>query len=473
MNDATADAILVSAVFFRRQAVMRTMTVKDKLNDFAKQSSPVLCRRRRKWEFCCGFLRRRLLASLMILSASLIWGDALTAAETTVDDILAGIEARRSMASSIGIKYRWTKKYTPFYFDHRQKMHSVQIRLGIIPKDTPLQKGPPAQVSETFAVAFQDNLIAYRKSEANTGALIEQAIYDGDVFRWFDPNRQQALVDRMASNAVINFPIIADAFAVTGEPLENLLEREKAHVQVVEERVDDNGDLLIELRLRTQPKVIIAGNEGGQAAEHEHHIVINASRDFWPQRLAGYLIPPKPLNGGKPTEPTLMYHLSIEGYFPPGEINYPKKIVIQKYDRLFDAERLGGPVTAGEPTVSQIETFDVEEVKINSIDVASEYAVTFTPETTVLDRVNGGQYLVGQDGALTDLAEALKHPILKPEDYTWEEAKEILIKYRRDEQSAELEQSVNWMVIVNVAVICFIIGTIAYRRYRRGSSTSR
>lgn len=158
-------------------------------------------------------------------------------------------------------------------------------------------------------------------------------------------------------------------------------------------------------------------------------------------------------------------HFELES----GGLNYPKSITVTKYTAGAPAGNTeGGNAEEGDVSkaIATIEQFDIEEFVVNAGVGDEEFVLDFPPETRVVDKANGGQYIVNSDGALEDLAKAMKHPVLSPEKYTWEEAQEILREHKEAAEGSYGGNVRSWAIAANVAIVCLLFGYFLHRQYR-------
>jgi hypothetical protein len=410
---------------------------------------------------------RRLMLCLarkaMFLLAVTAMARAAGATNFTVEDVLAGIEIRRSSVVTIKLTYRWWKEYTAFYYKLQDDQFAYDVKRGVRRADEQRDLATPISTGR-YELALRGDDVAYKIFDVSDGKpqVYERLVFDGEILRWLKPSKKRGLIDRAIPREVIPFAVVAEALGDGQSTIDQILQIVGTVTEILGDRIED-GDVLIDMKVTVPSNnVKIIGGVLPKPPHREMLVSMNASRSFWPQRIETFVVIYPP---GAESQRLKTQEVVVDGYLESDGISYPKKVTAKSFQTPPSTVASGDAEET--ETLTVIEMFNIEQFAVNAAVPDDEFQLEFPPETRVLDKANGGQYIVGADGVLKDLAEVMQQPILSPEDYTWEEAQEILREHQQKAAQPPVARVRFWLLSLNILVVCMLFGFFLYRQVAR------
>ncbi len=383
----------------------------------------------------------------------------------SIDDVLAGIEARRSQIHDIELDVSYRSETTK---EGWALQREAQARYSV--------DFDERDYDDMMLVSTRANRFAARDRSMyledvvtdDTGAIAVEAkrVYDGQFFKFLHLESRSGGIRQAEPVEFIPNPLVPDDLLRIyaegrGHDYYDYLRRADVDKGVVAVRSAD-ADVMVELNLkRRNPQV----HEGLTLIDsrQEHVVVINASRGFWPVEIRAFDVyesfHESFYNPGiKPGQKVLQSVVLVEELVENNGCFYPRRITRDRY--------VSKDATRAEVVLSTTESLEFSKVLINSGIPHSRFDLAFPPGTRFSKPGDSRVYMVNPDETIRDLTAELPHPHLPLSDFTKEEADKILRSARSE--TARGRGGDGWgrtvVVLLSLGVLSLMLGRFSAKK---------
>lgn len=299
----------------------------------------------------------------------------------TVQDIIDGIEARRSKVKNIELQYLVTTQNYDALYEKRAKM--AERRKKVNPDLNNLED-PPRTSAYAYHLIVQGNKIAYETFSVTpygTRSLGAKAGYDGQILKALNLPEKNGVIRRASPESVVVFPTLAKLLGINKTDLYAYLKQPGIEAFITDERIDD-GDFIVKLVLRNTylPAPV---NHPSDIIVTEYRFDINTQKDFWPQNIEYHV--DATLRGDKWT--SLMSKTTAAGFVQKSGLYIPTQIETNEFDT---------PDGPDEPKLLTNQTVKIEKVEVNQQFSDDVFDLEFPEGTGYYDAIAGVGMTVGE-----------------------------------------------------------------------------
>lgn len=357
--------------------------------------------------------------------------NTIFAAQFTVDDIIDGIEARRSKIRDVAISYTVTDENTDRFYEKRVRK-VTDPATGELVDSVPIWKSIDEVQTQKFDIFERGNNVAYKVYESNIAdnswAILEQAVFDGEIQKYVNHKILNGIVERRKPETFINFRTMPIFLGIERMDIVDYVKRPEIECRIIDEK-KLNDDLIVELSIirRTDPKTPDPSGIGFLPREQvtEHVVQIAVDKDFWPVKIEKY----REMNDLKTGDKrrVLIESVNTGGFTKCNGVYYPTSIEQKEFD--YDTQKVDDqsmPVVTRDQILTTSSKIIINKAEINSGLSDDVFDFEFPHGARILDDLAGMLMVIGEDPE--KLAEIMERSIdaLPTEDFTEEEATAIL-----------------------------------------------
>jgi hypothetical protein len=397
----------------------------------------------------------------------------------SVDDIVAGINERRSTIEDLTLRYTVTTQRTDmFYLESRQRReHAVDG--GVPPESLPTvasEEDYPRHMIGHYGLTEKGPMLRYElRSADDPDHVNELASFDGEVFRGLLPDELRATVGLRSGALVVPFVRVFELLRANNEDLAALLADSSANATVTDfQTYDDCAIAIIEAERSLPRPAGLPEDAVFPDMRFLYQFEIDVTRNFWPTFIQVATVQTDHTSGESVR--ILMNETRCDEIVPVSEesdLYYPRQIVATRFAHLF--ENLPGSVLPklNENSASVITTLEIQDVAANQGLDDEHFTLAFPPGTSYIDERDGGAYIVDADGKVNALVADAGERSLPVSQFTQEEAAEIIGPGGRISRTSSVDGggARSWLLAINIVVLAALCGYFVVRRVLAGRNS--
>ena len=182
------------------------------------------------------------------------------AASVSVEDIIGGMEARRSGIRDIEVRYSITDKNENRFYEKYGKKSVINKVTGQPIMPVPIGKSRYKTYSRTYHVFKKANKVAFQVFDVSifdqSRSLSAKATFDGKVEKFVDITKLRGVIKRQEPQKFIKFRTVPMFLSIERSDITEYMKQSAVECQVINEEIVD-GDLIVELSIkrRKDPRI--------------------------------------------------------------------------------------------------------------------------------------------------------------------------------------------------------------------------
>lgn len=389
----------------------------------------------------------------------------------SVDDVIAGIEARSSAIKDVTARYTVVHELTEFFYEHHAWHREQQLRAGVPEDSLPAvdrASSPARRVSE-YILSTSGDRAAYQVLDPDDPEhVVRQGAFDGEVRRAVNRDDLRGTIAYSSPADAVPFTRVGELLRVDNAETVDFLRDATVEASITDVSLREGSVVaVISARRRNPPPTNVPAGVRIPRLESEYLIEIDTTHDFWPLLIQHTSILLDEATGQSVRRP--QNETRVSGFHGVGSFSYPRQIVSSEFGDMW--EYRPGSVLPEYTRVDRttVTTAIVREVTINSNLSDADFGLIFPAGTSYQDQRDGRVYLVNPDGTLKDLIADMKEPFLPASQYTKEEAAKLIGPPSDMRYAVRPTASTGrrFLLYANVGALAMVAAYLAVRRYRR------